>query len=73
MKHTEACNLMYTRMKRCLKSDDKSKITQIEVPEWDKLEFVILMGLCTISSKVAPQLQWWFILYFYTIGQAFTN
>jgi hypothetical protein len=73
MKHTEAYNIMYARMRRCLKPEEKGKITQIEVPEWDKFEFMMILGLGTTLRKVTPQLQWLFILYFYIIGQTFTD
>ena len=36
MKHTEAHNIMYTRMRQCLKPEEKGGITQIKVSEWDK-------------------------------------
>ena len=54
MKHTKARNIMYARMKRCLKPEDRGGITQIEVPEWDKCEFVLILGIGTKLEKV-PQ------------------
>ena len=73
MKQTEARNIMYTRMRRCLKPEERGGITQIEVPEWDKFEFVIILGLGTLLRKVPQKLQWWYIMYYYVIVQAFTD
>eukprot|EP00957_Ditylum_brightwellii_P184119 14024311-Ditylum_brightwellii.AAC.1 len=48
-------------------------ITQIEVPEWDKCKFVMILGLGTILGKAPQELQWWCTMYYYIIVQAFTD
>eukprot|EP00957_Ditylum_brightwellii_P019776 1492491-Ditylum_brightwellii.AAC.1 len=73
MKHTKARNIMYARMQRCLKPEDRGGITQIEIPEWDKCEFVMILGIGTILEKVPQELKWWYIMYYYIIVQAFTD
>eukprot|EP00957_Ditylum_brightwellii_P190220 14479361-Ditylum_brightwellii.AAC.1 len=63
MEHMEARNLMYSRMTCYLRPDNRSGITQVDIPEWEKLE----LGLSLVFSNIAPAIQWWFIIYFFTM------
>jgi hypothetical protein len=49
---------MYRIMQRYLKPQDRAGITHLDIPEWDKFEFMLVMIIGSCFTNV-PTIQWW--------------
>eukprot|EP00957_Ditylum_brightwellii_P002161 166121-Ditylum_brightwellii.AAC.1 len=60
MKDAESKRRMYILLKWYLKpSDNRAGLSQVDVPEWDYAEFVLIVGITHQFHWHYP-LQWWF-------------
>eukprot|EP00957_Ditylum_brightwellii_P121221 9244556-Ditylum_brightwellii.AAC.1 len=58
IKSTESTKAMYRKVKNYLKPENCTCLTQVDIPEWDKLK-VWLTDTIAHSFTHLPQAQWW--------------
>eukprot|EP00957_Ditylum_brightwellii_P178480 13595407-Ditylum_brightwellii.AAC.1 len=52
----------YNIMRRYLKPNDQSGLTQLDIPEWNKFEFILILSITQLFLRTPPQTQWWQII-----------
>eukprot|EP00957_Ditylum_brightwellii_P155684 11852086-Ditylum_brightwellii.AAC.1 len=50
---------MYSIMRRYLKPDDHLGLTQLDIPDWDKFEFMLILGSASLFLTAPYLMQWW--------------
>eukprot|EP00957_Ditylum_brightwellii_P106385 8116181-Ditylum_brightwellii.AAC.1 len=56
---------MYWKVKTYLKPENGGGLNQVDIPEWDKLEYILIFTITQYFTHM-PQLQWWFTIIFIT-------
>eukprot|EP00957_Ditylum_brightwellii_P096104 7321981-Ditylum_brightwellii.AAC.1 len=60
IKDVESKKRMYGMLRQyVMPGKNRTGLSQVDVPEWDKAEFVLLMGITNLHHQFQP-LQWWF-------------
>eukprot|EP00957_Ditylum_brightwellii_P161099 12265832-Ditylum_brightwellii.AAC.1 len=49
---------IYNIMRRYLKPTDRSGITQLDIQEWDKFKFILILSTTQLFLHTPPQTKW---------------
>eukprot|EP00957_Ditylum_brightwellii_P083349 6336849-Ditylum_brightwellii.AAC.1 len=65
IKDHESKKRMFRTMKKYLKTQNKAGITHLDIPEWDKFDFLLIMAFGSYF-RTHPPIQWWLTMTYVT-------